>query len=124
MSEIKFEVGKFYRTRDNRKLKFIGDSRDAEYCTHNSPLVFIDMKNGCRIFLNENGRVRDASDNELDIVGEWKEPVTRTARFSFYLVRSSDGEFHVTDVMPPWMLPVIGHKSVEVTITEGDGING
>lgn len=68
---MKFEVGKFYKTRDGRKAQFLGDF-SVNLCRIDS-LLFCVEGNDRWYFSGGNYRCSGDGIAGLDIVSEWKE---------------------------------------------------
>lgn len=75
LTPLTIETGKFYRTRDGRKVGPMADQGDTAYDT-NERLLVGDVDRQCRLFRAAGGR-HLFGDADLDLIAKWiDEPVS------------------------------------------------
>lgn len=102
---LTFEVGKHYRTRDDRKALCVHVWIDGS-----AAIVSNDWWCWCWK-VNSAGRYA-VNEHSFDIVGEWREP----RQWTVYVVEYSDDDVDVTFV------PGVRRVLARVTVTEGEGL--
>jgi len=104
MSELKFEVGKNYRTRAGEKL----------LCAHVFPGKILLVNELARTYGTRwpDGMLSSSMSGPHDIVGEWREP----RQWTVYVVEYSDGQ--VEETMNPGRRKILAKR----TLTEGEGL--
>jgi hypothetical protein len=121
---LKLETGKYYKTRDGRKVYLVatecpGDVLGDEQPRHWPVIGWV--KGMPRIQMWHHGGRHDSWKEELDLVAEWREPRTQTVTILMQACALPDA--------PPYVC-VEGHQMPqfktlarkEITITEGEGI--
>ena len=87
-----FEVGKFYKTRDGRKVEFLIDY--AGKLQSQCPLLFATQE-GYAIHTRSTGALREAGEHPNDVISEWKEPVKVNGWVNVYKYNDGDiGRLH------------------------------
>lgn len=128
---MKIEAGKYYRTRDGRKayVDVIRVSSPFNGYEPTHPIIGYvdDEKQGPRSTKTwrADGRFDVKQDRSIDLVEEWREPVSR--EITLHLVKLKDGRVIVTtDTAPPSYIlchtegTIVGTQ--KVCIIEGDGM--
>jgi hypothetical protein len=82
MSEIKLEVGKFYRQRDGEKCQVIGIDTWSGNLAKGEYLVLWPCGTIDRLY--EGGKYQIGREDPADIVAEWREPVTLNGWINIY----------------------------------------
>lgn len=115
---MKLEVGKYYKTRDGRKVKCVHVFEDRKF---NNVLFINEKKCEDIIYANRDGYVFLFSEYcANDIISEWVEPVEHEVEVWFYkskdgVVSQNSGCFSPYKINPPI-------AKIKVKFTEGEGL--
>lgn len=112
---MKLEVGKYYKTRDGRKVKCVHVFEDRKF---NNVLFINEKKCEDIIYANRDGYVFLFSEYcANDIISEWVEPVEHELEFLAY--RTKEKTLYLTTDRHYWSNPI---AKIKVKFTEGEGL--
>ena len=84
MSSKKFVIGAMYRTRDGQKVQCLSDQYRG--CGGSYPLIFMEITGDDPAHYGAlpDGTVYSGQQHGLDVVGEWREPVSIAGWLNVY----------------------------------------
>ncbi|MET4294738.1 hypothetical protein ABIB06_006571 [Bradyrhizobium sp. LB8.2] len=139
MEKLKLEAGKYYRTRDGRKafVGCVGNPFQQNQCEWDGAIGWVETNGGCqyRESWREDGRAAAATNHDLDLVAEWKEPKRIKGWVNVFLLTDKYGPNLGESITRPYATREEADKDVdrwetprfaciEIDVLEGQGLDG